>query len=752
MASRVSLIQSRSIYVGTANNVAPSDGNLIVTGNVGIGTTSPAYKLDVDSGGALVAARFYNSSYSATIVYIGDTGNSDYSDLILQSNSGTGEIFKAGTGYSGWGGTLALNIYNSNGAIAFHPNGIANAMFINTAGNVGIGTTSPISKLTVLAASTGYSSDSQIKISDGSTSYYGGLSFDDSGATRLSIRNSYDGNGSIIGFGFGSSADKVQIIDGTGLIVNEGNVGIGTTSPGAKLEVKPSGDGDIFIGRYSGGSAKLIYAYQSSADGFLELRTGADTIVTKLSGYGGTPSYFLSNVGIGTTNPVSKLHVVGPINIERIGVANVYSTVDMEGNFRFNASDGYAHTFLNNNSELVRIMPSGNVGIGTTSPATALDVNGTISVGGSPIASFSGNYNRILRPNGTVGIYLGNATDAGNYYDNTTHYFRSSGGGTTYAVINYLGNVGIGTTSPATKLHVVGYSRNDGGLLLNGSDADYREIIFTTSAASRWNLYAYGGESGSNAGSVLYLARYADNGDYIANVATFLRTNGYVGIATTTPTQQLHVSGNVRVTGAYYDSNNSAGSSGQVLSSTGSGTDWVSLSEITGVDGTGTANYIAKWSDTDTITNSQVFDNGTNVGINNTSPKTKLDVNGAIGFGSKSMSMTDTFAAALTINMFDHHGCYVKLTAFGDWVNHSTIAYLGEFFIQASAGAYNEPGIIIRQVDNTAGGDDIQAQIVDPAGTGTRDFVIQLKATSASYTPFTAYLQYEVRGLYNSVS
>jgi hypothetical protein len=41
MASRASLIQSRSIYVGTLNSVAPSDGNLIVTGNVGIGTTAP---------------------------------------------------------------------------------------------------------------------------------------------------------------------------------------------------------------------------------------------------------------------------------------------------------------------------------------------------------------------------------------------------------------------------------------------------------------------------------------------------------------------------------------------------------------------------------------------------------------------------------------------------------------------------------------------------------------------------------------
>ena len=85
-----------------------------------------------------------------------------------------------------------------------------------------------------------------------------------------------------------------------------------------------------------------------------------------------------------------------------------------------------------------------------------------------------------------------------------------------------------------------------------------------------------------------------------------------VGVVTTNPTQALHVAGNARVTGAYYDSNNLPGTSGQVLSSTATGTDWVSLSEISGVDGTGTANYVAKWSDTDTITDSVIYDNGTN--------------------------------------------------------------------------------------------------------------------------------------------
>jgi hypothetical protein len=82
-------------------------------------------------------------------------------------------------------------------------------------------------------------------------------------------------------------------------------------------EVKAAADGnDLFVGRYSGGSAKLFRVYQSGADGYLELRTGADNIVTRLSGYAGTSSYFLSNVGFGTTSPSHRVHVSG----------NVYST------------------------------------------------------------------------------------------------------------------------------------------------------------------------------------------------------------------------------------------------------------------------------------------------------------------------------------------------------------------------------------------------------------------------------------------
>jgi len=175
------------------------------------------------------------------------------------------------------------------------------------------------------------------------------------------------------------------------------------------------------------------------------------------------------------------------------------------------------------------------------------------------------------------------------------------------------GKVGIGTSSPAAKLEVEQATGGE-GLRIDGASGGFALVV----------------EGGSSYKSILRNASIGTS--YFGNTAPTdgLIVEGNVGIGTTSPTQTLHIDGSARITGAIYDSNNAAGTSGQILSSTGTGTDWVTLSEISGVDGTGTANYISKWSDTDTITDSQIQDDGTTVGIGQAPSTAKLTVSGDI--------------------------------------------------------------------------------------------------------------------------
>ena len=176
---------------------------------------------------------------------------------------------------------------------------------------------------------------------------------------------------------------------------------------------------------------------------------------------------------------------------------------------------------------------------------------------------------------------------------------------------------------------------------------------------------------------------------------------------------------------------------------------------------------------------------GGNVGIGTTSPNSKLQIVGKATSsstvstdaattlvtkdyvdssagnpsyfrqGHKSHGLTNAFTTCLTVNLNSHTGCYVTVCCFGDWGSHSSAAYRGEFFLQNGANAYSEPGIILRQDDNTSNGaDQIVCQILDPTSSSNpKDFEIQIRTTATTGTTgFTGLITFTVQGKFNSVT
>lgn len=196
--------------------------------------------------------------------------------------------------------------------------------------------------------------------------------------------------------------------------------------------------------------------------------------------------------------------------------------------------------------------------------------------------------------------------------------FRSSGSLTPDVSLNIL----TSATNVASGVQTLSI-QGSAGELFSITDVLDSGTIFSVNDISGLELIA------ADADGAVRLAKYGTN----------------VAVGNVTPTEKLHVAGNLRVSGAYYDSLNSPGTSGQVLVSTAVGTDWKTLSEIVGVDGVGTSGYVARWIDTDTIGTGVVYDNGTNVGIRTTSPSTTLDVRGT-GYFSESIRTSGTVVFA----------------------------------------------------------------------------------------------------------
>jgi hypothetical protein len=544
------------------------------TGNVGIGTSSPSKTLDVRGAGGVLNLQSTSNDVWQTLTP--QTGNT------WRVQAQTGNTF---------------GIYDE-AASAFR-------LLINSSGNVGIGTTAPVSKLHIV------DTEATITLQGNQLSgtRYNRLRFaNQPGTINEEIYGGYYGIGGLyiadysnVGLFFGVSNTPGTFTERV-RIANDGNVGIGTTSPGAKLDVS----GSIFVRPGYGLYSNILGPY-----------TGDLTFYT-----GGTEKMRISggNVGIGTTSPSNKTTIdadatgvsfadngVGQLVIR--GSTNTAKRLGLGIDTTNNIGVIQAQLYGTGQYPLALNPAGGNVGIGTTSAAYKLDVGGIARVGDSLFVTTGTTADaKIEIGNGRTGngnAYVDLVGDA-TYTDYGLRLIRSNGGANTTSAIAHRGtgtlyitavdaaaislettnttrmtiapggNVGIGTTSPSATLTVI-TSNNTGSRIQLGTvststfmDANKVNDFMVLTApfgnnpasvsnsGAKWGIKMNGSidsintkgkaaciyavsEDGAGYNRTVGMALHTSGFDLDSTERVRINSSGNVGIGTTKPTGSLHV-------------------------------------------------------------------------------------------------------------------------------------------------------------------------------------------------------------------
>ena len=424
------------------------------------------------------------------------------------------------------------------------------------------------------------------------------------------------------------------------MVITGDNVGIGLTTPQAPLEIVCGSIATaaecLSLTQNSAGTYGWKFGINNSVNGNLLISNQLNSVDSLR--FTITPD---GKVGIGTASPGCELHVSGEdprIRVDGITDSHPGFELSENGTRKWITYNNYVNdnlTFKTNADIRMVIQQDGNVGIGTGGPDQLLHVyratdDATLHLeaisAGDPTITFTSPNNR----NGVLRFLDGSTVARFNYdHANVAFEFKAHNESTIDASISenvqyFAGDVGIGTNAPDTKLTVDTNKNFDTTVELARF---YVEKANTS--ANRAAGIKFGGRRDG-----LVVNRYATidafRGTAVAANLIINKDGGYVGIGNNTnPAHHLHVDGDAIISGVLYDSTNSSGVSGHVLTSEVGGPQWKMIEDVlSGVGGNGTATYIPQWIDSDTIGDSVISQSGSNIGINMTAanPATELHI------------------------------------------------------------------------------------------------------------------------------
>ena len=506
---------------GSANGVLSFYSNnaermrLTTSGSLGIGIY-PAATLHVAE----------NTSQIKMIIGRDDNTISE-SSMLKISAAGTAS-YTAGIGFtSGAGQQSGAAIWrpSSNGGLYFKANTTFSAMgqsstipdiyIDNTTGNVAVGSATANYKFSVNKNFNG--------ISNQSAAFIGGI---DAGTANTGLYITQKDN---IGLGTNTTflLNAVHNDISRMVLTGFGNMGLGTTIPNFKLDVQDS-NSDTRI------NLQNNYSTTAKYPGVLAQNYGGSA--------GGAPAY----MGIqyrGTSSAPAAVQAGDTLlMLLGAGATNSSNGNGTGGLIQMNASENFSPTGFGTTISFLTtplastslttrmvINPSGNVGVGVTTPQAKFSVHGTRQSTITPT-------NAITQVGGNdVFLYTGAGNGIGNSYPIMMQAMRDSDSAPFGMSLNPNGgNVGVGVMDPLSRLHVSGTSL--AGMLLENGTADSPNLIFRDSTtASTWNM-------DSSAGVLRFFTETSLSGGGGVERVTFL-PSGRVGIGTNSPATNLHIRG-----------------------------------------------------------------------------------------------------------------------------------------------------------------------------------------------------------------
>jgi hypothetical protein len=565
------IIQNSSALIDDAGNVLAGAGLVSApafstTGDTNTGIFFPAADTIAFTEGGVESMRIDSN---------GDLGlgtttilGADPNRTVFTIGATTDAFVNFGTGSTRWGGIYASGTKTTLFSDTFlsMDSGGSERMRIDSSGNVLINKTAADDTTAGFRFSTlNYFS---IARSGASPLYLNRLSND-----GTSVQFAKDGTtAGVIGtasggmfFGTGSFEAERMRID------SSGNVGIGTSSPTQLLTVAGNG-------RFTSGSGNRYVVVESGATSSLQLAT--DGTASYVYGVGAVPLIFATNsaermridsaglVAIGTSTPAGRVTIAAPAATTNDLVLNgsttsgawtqyantggsFYVGLDSSAGANFGAAysanlyhgGAYPMIFWTTGLERMRIDSSGRVGIGTSSPAYRLDVNGSLVANGSE---------EVMRIAGADSTQSGGINIKSVYGDSASDRITTIlsvdgqgqdsplafGTGTTERMrINSIGNLGLGTTSPSsisanyTTLDIRGSA---GGGMYMGIASGTNTLFYTDSGGS--NIFT---------SAAIPLQFGTNNAERMR-----IDSSGLVGIGTSSPTNTLQVAGGISATSA----------------------------------------------------------------------------------------------------------------------------------------------------------------------------------------------------------